>query len=49
MSFQLGPRRATYIDISQVMKEKGGVVSVEDVRHFETFDLIYRVPLRPSF
>ena len=42
MSFQLGPRRATYIDISQVMKEKGDVVSVEDVGHFETFDLIYR-------
>ncbi|MBP1714613.1 MAG: Transketolase domain protein, partial [Deltaproteobacteria bacterium] len=42
MSFQFGPRRATYLDISQVMREKGALVSAEDVRHLETFDLIYR-------
>ena len=42
MSFQLGPRRATYIDISQVMKGKGSLASDEEVWHLETFDLIYR-------
>ena len=42
MPFQFGPRRATYLDISQVMREKGALVSAEDVRHLETFDLIYR-------
>ena len=42
MSFQLGPRRAVYIDVSQVLKEKGSPVSAEELRHFEAFDLIYR-------
>jgi transketolase len=42
MAFQLGPRRATYIDISQVITEKGSSFPAEDIRHFETFDLIYR-------
>jgi transketolase len=42
MSFQLGPRRATYLDISQVMKGKENLASGEDVRYLEAFDLIYR-------
>ena len=42
MSFQLGPRRAAYIDISQAMKEKGNLLATEEAAHFETFDLIYR-------
>jgi transketolase len=42
MSFQLGPRRAVYIDVSQVLKDKGSPVSAAEVNHFETFDLIYR-------
>jgi transketolase len=42
MTFQFGPRRATYIDISQVLKEKGSSFSAEPIKHFENFDLIYR-------
>lgn len=42
MSFQLGPRRAIYLDISQVMKEKKFPAPSEEVANFEAFDLIYR-------
>ena len=42
MSFQLGPRRAVYLDVAHILKEKGSPVSAEEVKHFEAFDLIYR-------
>lgn len=42
MSFQLGPRRAVYLDISQGLKEKRIPVSAEEIGHFEAFDLVYR-------
>jgi transketolase len=42
MGFKLGPRRGTYTDISQKMKGKGVVLSAEERKHFENFDLIYR-------
>ncbi len=42
MAFTLGPRRGIYIDISETMKTEGKRLSAEEVKHFETFDLIYR-------
>ncbi|MCX5907379.1 MAG: hypothetical protein NTY64_09385 [Deltaproteobacteria bacterium] len=40
MALQLGPRRGIYVDISKEKQEK--VLSIEEARHFEAFDLIYR-------
>ena len=42
MAFTLGPRRGIYIDITQTMKAGEKVLSAEEVKHFETSDLIYR-------
>jgi transketolase len=42
MAFELGPRRGVFIDISEVLKKKGGPLAAEEVAHRETFDLIYR-------
>lgn len=42
MAFKLGPRRAIYSDIIQMMKTKGNPISGREKEHFETFDLIYR-------
>jgi len=42
MALQFGPRRAIYIDIAEEMKTGGKPLSEDEVRHFETFDLIYR-------
>ena len=40
MAFQLGKRRGTYIDISQVSPQEP--ISLADLRYFEALDLIYR-------
>lgn len=42
MAFKLGPRRAIYTDITQMMKAEGSPVSAKEIEHFENFDLIYR-------
>jgi len=42
MAFTLGPRRGIYIDITETIKTEGKLLSAEEVKHFETFDLIYR-------
>jgi len=43
MTTPFGPRRAIYLDIAQEMEAKGTLpLSEEEVRTFETFDLIYR-------
>jgi transketolase len=42
MAFELGPRRGVFIDISELLKKKGGPLAAEEVAHRETFDLIYR-------
>jgi len=41
MRFQLGPRRGIYIDIAEELKGKRAVPD-DEIKHFETFDLIYR-------
>ncbi|MEW6743641.1 MAG: hypothetical protein AB1486_12870 [Planctomycetota bacterium] len=40
MAFQLGPRRATFVNIEEAMR--GNPLSSEDVAAFEAFDLLYR-------
>ncbi len=42
MGFELGPRRGTYVDITEVMAEEGKPLTKEQVGLFEAFDLIYR-------
>lgn len=42
MSFNFGPRRAIYLEITQKMGEEASVLSAEQKEHLETFDLIYR-------
>ncbi|MFH0799723.1 MAG: hypothetical protein V2A66_06035 [Pseudomonadota bacterium] len=42
MAFAFGPRRGVYIDISDELKNGTGALSQDDLKHFETFDLIYR-------
>lgn len=42
MTFQLGPRRGIYIDITEAMKTEGKRLSAEEIKHWESFDLIYR-------
>ena len=42
MAFTLGPRRGIYIDITQAIKTEGKRPSAEEIKYFETFDLIYR-------
>ena len=42
MAFTFGPRRGTYIDISQELKDTGKPLTTDEVKDFETFDLIYR-------
>ena len=41
MTFTFGPRRATYVDISDVMPAEGPLTPAE-LDHFEAFDLLYR-------
>ena len=42
MTFELGPRRGTYIDIAKEMKGTKSPLSQEELTAFEEFDLIYR-------
>ena len=42
MAFQLGPRRAVYVDISEEMRGRTPPLLPEQAAHFEDFDLIYR-------
>jgi len=42
MAFTLGPRRGIYIDIIQAMKTEEKRSSAEEIKQFETFDLLYR-------
>ena len=41
MTFTFGPRRGTYVDISDVMPA-GGPLTPAELDHFEAFDLLYR-------
>jgi transketolase len=41
MAFTFGPRRGTYVDISEVMTP-GGPLAPAELDHFEAFDLLYR-------
>jgi transketolase len=41
MAFTFGPRRATYVDISEVMPPDGPLTA-DEVAHFGSFDLLYR-------
>lgn len=42
MDFKLGPRRATYVDISEELKNAEAPFSSDDLAVFEQFDLMYR-------
>jgi len=42
MGLEFGPRRGTYIDISEDMKTAGKPLTEDEAKNFETFDLIYR-------
>ena len=42
MALTFGPRRGIYIDILDEMKTGDGPLSLDEIRNFERFDLIYR-------
>ena len=42
MTFQFGPRRGVYIDITEELKKIDAPLSKDELEHLETFDLIYR-------
>ena len=42
MDFKFGPRRATYVDISEELKNAEAPFSSDDLAVFEQFDLMYR-------
>jgi transketolase len=42
MAFEFGPRRGTYVDVSEILKTEKPPLSPEEIGHFETLDLIYR-------
>jgi transketolase len=42
MPFNLGPRRGTYIDISEELKKGKDPLTPDDVKRFDKFDLLYR-------
>jgi transketolase len=42
MAFEFGPRRGTYLDVSETLKVEKAPLSPEEIGHFETLDLIYR-------
>ena len=42
MTFTFGPRRGTYLDITQERERSGEPLSADELNCFETFDLIYR-------
>jgi transketolase len=41
MTLSFGPRRATYVDVTEVL-EAGPPLGADDTAHFETIDLVYR-------
>jgi transketolase len=41
MTLRFAPRRATHVDVTDVLKD-GAPLTVDDVGHFETLDLVYR-------
>jgi transketolase len=42
MRLEFGPRRGDYINVEDVIKEKGNPLSDQELASFEAFDLIYR-------
>ena len=42
MTFGFGPRRSTYLDVAEVLASRPGPLGPDEVRHFETLDLVYR-------
>jgi transketolase len=42
MGFQLGPRRGTYIDITEHRRDRPDTLSPAEEGNFEAFDLVYR-------
>jgi transketolase len=42
MPFEFGPRRGTYVDVTEILKTEKPPFSSEEIGHFETLDLIYR-------
>jgi len=42
MAFEFGPRRGTYMDVTEILKTEKPPLSPEEIGHFETLDLIYR-------
>ena len=42
MGFQLGPRRGTYIDITEHLRDRPDTLSPAEEASFEAFDLVYR-------
>ncbi len=42
MALQFGPRRGTYVDVTEILKTEKPPLSSEELGHFETLDLIYR-------
>ena len=42
MTLQFGPRRGTYVDVTEILKTEKPPLSPEEIGHFETLDLIYR-------
>ncbi len=42
MPFEFGPRRGTYVDVTEILNAEKPALSSEELGHFETLDLIYR-------
>ena len=42
MTFQMGPRRAAYTDVGEILDGGQGPLSPAEISHFETLDLVYR-------
>lgn len=42
MALQFGPRRGTYVDVTEILKTEKPPLSPEEIGHFEALDLIYR-------
>ena len=42
MTFGFGPRRGTYLDATELLAGQPAPLGPEEIRHFETLDLVYR-------
>ena len=42
MAFTFGPRRGTYVDITDVTPPHEAAVGADEAAHLETLDLVYR-------